>query len=151
MKEKTPANDTSQPGDQPEKKSKGLMIGLIAGGAALLLCCCTGIGGGVGVWFFAMRNVNQTLIVGVWQEQAVRFEFRDDGKLKRQGFDLVYKFVDRNTIEIGPDKQGNNTLNGQPYPTIRYRVEVKTDTLTLTEVSPPPAGEQAEKYVLKRR
>jgi len=151
MKEKTPPNDTSQPGDQPEKKSKGLMIGLIAGGAALLLCCCTGIGGGVGVWFYLLPYANETAILGVWQEEQVTFDFRKDKKLKRQDRDLVYKFINSNTIEIGPDKQGNNTLNGEPYPTIRYRVEVKTDTLTLTEVSPPPRGEAPEKYVLKRR
>lgn len=144
---------TANTGEKPageEKKSKALMIGLIAGGAALLLCCCTGVGG-VGVWFFVLRNVNETLIVGTWREEMVTFEFRSDKKLKRNNFDLIYKFVDANTIEIKGDTVGNNLLNGQPYPTIRYRVEIRGETLTLTEVSQPPPGEQAEKYLLKKR
>jgi hypothetical protein len=142
------SDDTSTK-DQP-KKSKGMMIGLIAGGILLLACCCTG-GVGVGGWFIIMPKIREAAIVGVWSEQMVTFDFRADGKLKRNNFDLVYKFVDANTIEIGPDKQGNNTLNGQPYPTIRYRVEITGDTLKLNEVSPPPPGEEAEKYVLKRK
>lgn len=148
MSSEKPAKDS---GAGEKKSSKGLMIGLIAGGAALLLCCCTGVGG-VGIWYFGFRATNETLIVGVWSEKAVTFDFRADKKLKRQGFDLVYRFVDTNTIEIGPDKAGNNQLNGKPYPTIRYRVEFKgAEEMTLTEVSPPPPGEQAEKYVMKRK
>jgi hypothetical protein len=140
-----------QPTDgKPEKKSNMTMIALIAGGAVVLLCCCTGVCG-VGGWYFVTPMVSQAAIVGVWREEMVTFDFRADGKLKKQDFDLVYKFVDANTIEIGPDKSGNNQLNGRPYPTIRYRVERKDDTLTLTEVSTPPPGEQPGKYVLKRR
>ncbi|MBI3823242.1 MAG: hypothetical protein HY289_11265 [Planctomycetes bacterium] len=134
-----------------QKKSKGLMIGLIVGGVLLVSCCCTGAGG-VGLWFFAFRKTNEILIVGVWREQQVTFDFRKDGKLKRNNFDLVYKFVNANTIEIGPDKQGNNELNGKPYPIIRYRAEITADTLTLTEVSAPPPGEEPERpYILKRQ
>lgn len=80
-------------------------------------------------------------------------EFRKDGKLKRQDFDLTYKFVDANTIEIGPDRKGKNFKfpGGDEYPTSRYRVENKGDTLTLTELPPAPKGQELETLNLKRQ
>src|SRR5262245_58651628 len=120
------------------KKSKGMIIGLIVGGVLLLTCCCTGGVGGFAVYFYVLPKAHEVAILGGWREDGVTFDFRKDGKLKRDGFDLTYKFIDAKTIEIGPDKQGKNTLNDRPYPTSRYRVEFKGDTLNLSEIGPAP-------------
>jgi hypothetical protein len=143
-------------GSAEPKKSNTLLYALIGGGSLLLLaCCCTGACG-VGGYYYVIPKLGQAAIVGVWREGAVEFDFRADGKLKRgpvgqKKFDLVYKFVDAKTIEIGPDKVGEIELNGKPYPTIRYHVAVTPDTLTLTEATPPPQGAELQRYVLKRQ
>jgi hypothetical protein len=137
----------------PPKKSKGMLIGLIVGGVLLLTCCCTGIIGGGGAWWYFGSQGNKSAIVGTWYSgnKLISWEFKSDGKLKRSGFDLVYTFVNADTIEIKGDKGGTNMLNGKPYPTIRYQVTITGgNTLTLREVSPPPPNSGPEEFILKR-
>jgi predicted Zn finger-like uncharacterized protein len=141
------------PGQDPVKADNGkkgkdqrklMVIAGAAGGLVLLTCCCVGMFGG-GWWWFSNKG-NKSAIVGVWRSEFLEYEFRSDGKLKTRNFtnqqlpplDLVYKFVETNVIEIKGDSSGNNTLNGQPYPTIRMNVTVVGDELTLRELSPDP-------------
>lgn len=122
-------------------KSKGLMIGLIAGGALLLVtCCCTGVVGG-GYWFYRSQ-ANKIAIVGVWRTPFLEYEFRPDGKMKLRNLvnggqsDLVYTFVERNVIEIKGDTVGDNMLNGAPYPTRRLEVTITGNELLVRQLSP---------------
>jgi predicted Zn finger-like uncharacterized protein len=128
-------------GDKPKKKSRGALIGIIVGGVLLLSCCCTGVVGTGGYfWFFGRGSA---AIVGTWRTPALEYEFRSDGKMKLRNlingghFDLVYT-VKGNVIEVKGDTVGENTLNGQPYPTRRFQFTLSGDNLTLRELEPNP-------------
>jgi len=135
------AKKGGQGGDKAKRKSRGVLIGIIVGGLLLLSCCCTPVAGtGVYFWFFGKGG---SALVGTWGTPALEYEFRSDGKMKLRNlingghFDLVYT-VKGNVIEVKGDTVGENTLNGQPYPTRRFEFTLSGDSLTLRELTGEP-------------
>jgi hypothetical protein len=139
-------------GAKPKQMSRGLLYGLIGGGALLLTCCCSCGVGGPAVWYFVWPRGQEALLVGRWRTNFLEYEFRADKKLKLRNlvngghFDLVYRVDGPNTIEVKGDTAGENTLNGQPYPTRRFEFTLTGDTLTLRELT----GDDREPIVFKR-
>ena len=82
------------------------------------------------------------------------YEFSSDKKMKLRNlivgghFDLVYRVEGKDILELKGDTAGENTLNGQPYPTRRFNFTISGDSLTLRELT---AGADREPFTLKRR
>ena len=144
--------------------SKGLLIGLIAGGALLLAICGTGLAGGA-IWYFRDKGGSKDIrvplgkktykeaIIGEWQHpgKVQRWEFRSDGKLKRDDFpplvdvplhfDLVYTFSAPNVVEIKGDTTGKNRwIDGTLYTQRWEIVRLEGNEMEIRELTPAPDG-----------
>ena len=154
---------------RPNPKSKGLLIGLAAGVFLLLAVCGSGVVGGA-VWYFRGKDgpkdilpavgkkTTEESIVGTWWGGEVeRWEFRSDGKLKRDDFfplvprhfDLVYTFTAPNTVMFKGDTTGNNRwIDGSPYWQGWEIVRIDRKEMEIRELTPAPHGETR---ILQRR
>jgi hypothetical protein len=150
-------------------KSNGLLIGLIAGAVLLLAICGTGVIGGA-IWYNRAKDgpkdifpavgkkITQESIVGTWWGGDVqRWEFRSDGKLKRDDFfplgpshfDLVYTFRAPKTVEFKGDTTGKNRwIDGSPYTQAWEIVRLEGSEMEIRELTPAPDGNTR---ILQRR